>query len=69
MGEKQGQMKNQLFEANKRRIRELVIDEIDDQNDGFTDDMLVEAMENPEQTDEAIDRIIDYLEHIREEGI
>jgi len=47
---------------NKKKLEEIIIDEVVDQNNTLTDDMLVEAMENPEQTDSAIDRIIDYLQ-------
>lgn len=39
----------------------------EDNTDGLTDDLLQEAMENPDQRDEAIDDLINYIEHNREE--
>lgn len=54
---------------NKKKLEEIIINEIVEQNDILTDDLLVEAMENPEQTDRAIDRIIDYLQKAKEEGL
>lgn len=38
-----------------------------DSSDGLTDDLLVEAMENPENRDEAIDTLFKMIENYRED--
>lgn len=54
---------------NKKKLEEIVVDEVVSQNDILTDDLLVEALENPDQTDRAIDRIIEYLQVVKEIGL
>lgn len=62
-------MRNNVSSISKKKLREVIITEIVEQNDVLTDDLLVEAMESYEQVESAVDRIIEYLQVVKEIGL
>jgi hypothetical protein len=62
-------MKNNVSSISKKKLREVIVTEIVEQNDVLTDDLLVEAMESYEQVESAVDRIIEYLQVVKEIGL
>lgn len=62
-------MRNNVSSISKKKLREVIMTEIIEQNDVLTDDLLVEAMESYEQVESAIDRIIEYLQVVKEIGL
>jgi hypothetical protein len=62
-------MRNNVSSINKKKLREVIVTEIVEQNDVLTDDLLVEAMESYEQVESAVDRIIEYLQVVKEIGL
>lgn len=62
-------MRNNVSSISKKKLREVIMTEIVEQNDGLTDDLLVEAMESYEQVESAVDRIIEYLQVVKEIGL
>jgi len=62
-------MRNNVSSISKKKLREVIMTEIVEQNDVLTDDLLVEAMESYEQVESAIDRIIEYLQVVKEIGL
>lgn len=62
-------MRNNVSSISKKKLREVIMTEIVEQNDVLTDDLLVEAMESYEQVESAVDRIIEYLEIVKEIGL
>lgn len=62
-------MRNNVSSISKKKLREVIVTEIVEQNDVLTDDLLVEAMESYEQVESAVDRIIEYLQVVKEIGL
>lgn len=62
-------MINNVSSISKKKLREVIMTEIVEQNDVLTDDLLVEAMESYEQVESAVDRIIEYLQVVKEIGL
>lgn len=62
-------MRNNVSSISKKKLREVIMTEIVEQNDVLTDDLLVEAMESYEQVESAVDRIIEYLQVVKEIGL
>jgi glucosamine 6-phosphate synthetase-like amidotransferase/phosphosugar isomerase protein len=62
-------MRNNVSSISKKKLREVIMTEIVEQNDVLTDDLLVEAMESYEQVESAIDQIIEYLQVVKEIGL
>lgn len=62
-------MRNNVSSISKKKLREVIMTEIVEQNDVLTDDLLVEAMESYEQVESAADRIIEYLQVVKEIGL
>lgn len=62
-------MRNNVSSISIKKLREVIMTEIVEQNDVLTDDLLVEAMESYEQVESAVDRIIEYLQVVKEIGL
>ena len=50
----------------RSKLEDLIYETIAEINDSYTDDMLVDMIEDPEYNEEAIDHLIEILQDIRE---